>query len=282
MARFDLPVSRAGRTLRRDELETLARRRNQYRRFINFSVKRLLPGALAILFGTATYQALTLPEFNIDRIEVTGNRLVPYTDIMAVATVPTGNIFLLDRASVRNSVARIRRLSSVEVRLLLPATVSIAVEERRPVAIWHSEDRDWLVDDEGLVLGLATSEVLPALNDLDNAPVSVEEQVSAELIAAARAAVQLVPQELGLPVTSVDYRRTEGVSFMSDRGWRAILGVAPPASNDPGPPAKQALRQQEYIRHKIAVLKAVADEVSRSRVTPSQIDVRFGDRPYIR
>lgn len=270
------------RLSRRAESPMAGRLRNRYRRLVNWLTPRLLPGALAVIFATAIWQALTLPDFTVDRVVVAGNRLVTSADIIEAAAIPTNNIFLLDRAAARAAVARIKRLASVEVRLLLPGTVAITVAERRPVAIWEADGARWLVDEEGLVLGPAGEEPLPRVVDLDNAAVAVESMVPAAVVEAGRAAVEGARGDLGLPIDAVDYRRDEGLSFQTGLGWRAVLGMAE-AERLPGESrARWAMRQREYVAAKLELVRAVAEELQRSRLSARQVDVRFADRPYVR
>jgi cell division septal protein FtsQ len=96
------------------------------------------------------------PGFEPERIEVTGNRIVPRAEILARAAVAGHvNMWLQNTGAMASRVGTIPYVAAVAVYRLPPATVAIAVKERTAFAIVRSDDRAVLVDRDLRVLQVA-------------------------------------------------------------------------------------------------------------------------------
>jgi cell division protein FtsQ len=84
--------------------------------------------------------------------------------ILAAAGVERGdNILTLDLPGMRDRVDAVVWADEVSVQRLLPETLVITVEERRPVAVWQFRGRVGLVDDKGRVIAGAPATDFPQL-----------------------------------------------------------------------------------------------------------------------
>ncbi len=124
----------------------------------------ILFALVAVALGIGGYYAATWPGFYPKQVSVTGNKIVPSSQILSRAQIAVHeNVWL---QSMRGASARIEAIPYVKtarIRRTLPANVRIAVEERTPFAILKIGaqraviDRDLRVlqrDDEPLTLPL--------------------------------------------------------------------------------------------------------------------------------
>ncbi len=119
---------------------------------------------LGIVAACAGAFVVAWPGFAPQRVAVTGNRIVPTTEIAGRARVqPHVNMWLQNTGAMALRIAAIPYLADVHVYRVPPATVLIAVRERVPFAIVRSEGDAAVVDRDLRVLATATgAETLPA------------------------------------------------------------------------------------------------------------------------
>jgi hypothetical protein len=93
--------------------------------------------------------------------------------------------------------------------------------------------------------------------DVDERPIQPGDRVDPQVIAGAQKLCSLIP---GL--TTVQYASYTGISFQSEQGWPIYLG------------------QGEDIEQKVAIMKALLQEVAAKGSPPQFVDLRFKGRPY--
>ncbi|HEV2439801.1 MAG TPA: FtsQ-type POTRA domain-containing protein [bacterium] len=88
---------------------------------------------VAFVCGVVSFTGSSV--FDIRSVSVTGNRVVPGSDILARAGVRTGtSLFTVNASRVRDRLRQDPRISVVSVGVAFPDRVSIAVRERTAVA----------------------------------------------------------------------------------------------------------------------------------------------------
>lgn len=108
---------------------------------------------LALGVGVGLYYAATWPGFYPKRVSVSGNRIVPSTQILARAAIaPHENVWLQNVGAAARRVEAIPYVKSVYVHRALPANVRVSVEERRPFAVVQYRDERVIVDHDLRVL----------------------------------------------------------------------------------------------------------------------------------
>ncbi|MGJ7906109.1 cell division protein FtsQ/DivIB [Actinopolyspora sp. H202] len=111
-------------------------------------------GSLALLTIGAVVLFFT-PVLGVRSVRIEGTRVLEPSRVRQVAAIERGTPMVrVDRSGVRRRVNGISRIDTATVRLSLPATVVIGVEERRPVMYTGTPGGFRLVDDEGV--GFAT------------------------------------------------------------------------------------------------------------------------------
>jgi len=91
------------------------------------------------------------PLFEINNITVTGNCLLTDEEIRAASgLVPGSNIFRVRLGEAREQLEALPLVRQAELERRLPATVSIVIEERVPVALLNIGGNLWEVDVEAV------------------------------------------------------------------------------------------------------------------------------------
>ena len=104
---------------------------------------------LAVLIGAVVglYYAARWPGFRPTHIRVVGNSVVSTREILQRASIDRGrNIWLQNTGAMAQRIDAIPYILRTQIHRGLPATVTIAVTERRPFAIVESGDNEVLVD----------------------------------------------------------------------------------------------------------------------------------------
>lgn len=110
-------------------------------------------GALLIVAVAAGYAVASWPGFRPKHVRVTGNLLVPTSEILAQARINRGrNMWLLNTGAMAQRIEEIPYVLSASVHRVPPASITIAITERRPFAVVRSGDESALVDSDLRVL----------------------------------------------------------------------------------------------------------------------------------
>jgi cell division septal protein FtsQ len=108
---------------------------------------------LAVLIGVGAYYGATWRGFYPKRITVSGNHIVPASQILERAEISKhANIWLQNTHAAAARVEAIPYIATASVHRLLPAGVRIAVTERAPFAILQAGGTRVLVDRDLRVL----------------------------------------------------------------------------------------------------------------------------------
>jgi cell division protein FtsQ len=213
---------------------------------------------LLLALGCLTYQLFATEAFYVYAAQVVGNQLVPAEEIYRNSGLEGMSIFWITPAQVEATVASLPNIKEARVRCGLPDRVAIEVVERQPQVIWQQGEKRYWVDEEGTVLPtwgeLAEATVIV---DLDERPVQPGDRVDPQVIAGAQKLRSLFPE-----LTTVQYTLYTGITFQSGQGWPIYLG------------------QGEDIEQKVAIMKALLQEITAKGVQPQFIDLRSKESPY--
>lgn len=107
----------------------------------------------AIAVGAGLFYAATWPGFFPQRVSVGGNRVVPAGQILSRAAIASHeNIWLQNMRAAASRIETIPYVKTASIHRTLPATVRIAIEERRPFALVQFGGDSVLVDHDLRVL----------------------------------------------------------------------------------------------------------------------------------
>jgi POTRA domain, FtsQ-type len=248
--------------------------------FGTWVIERLLALALLVGAGWLVYDCGSSDRFQVRSVRVQGNVLLSQAEVENVAAVIGANVFWVDRGQVAARVRALPLVQRVEVGAILPNTVEVSIVERQPAAFWVSGDQSFLVDGEGVILKPVDAETqqaracagqpcdprlapLPTVAQLDAQPLTPGDRVDARALATSARLVSLLPT-VGVQPLGFEWSRGNGLEVPTRDGWRARF-------DDAG-----------NLDQQLASLRAVRDELARTRVAAELIDVRFQDRPYFR
>jgi len=213
---------------------------------------------LLLALGWLTYQFFATETFYVYKARVVGNQLVPAEEIYQNSGLEELSIFWINPAQVEATIASLPNIKEARVHCGLPDRVTIEVVERQPQIVWQQGDKRYWVDEEGTVLPargeLAEATVIVAL---DERPVQPGDRVDPQVIAGAQKLRSLLPE-----LATVQYASHTGLSFQSEQGWPIYLG------------------QGENIEQKVAIMKALLQEIAAKGIHPQFIDLRFKGSPY--
>lgn len=213
---------------------------------------------LLLALGWLTYQLFATEAFYVYEARVVGNQLVPAEEIYQNSGLEGMSIFWITPAQVEATVASLPNIKEAKVHCGLPDRVTIEVVERQPQVIWQQGEKRYWIDEEGTVLPVRGE--LPeatVIVDLDERPIHSGDRVDPQVIAGVQKLRSLLPE-----VTTVQYASHTGISFQNEQGWPIYLG------------------QGEDIEQKVAVMKAMLQEIAAKDIHPQFIDLRFKGSPY--
>jgi len=106
---------------------------------------------LLALLGAALYYLWTAPYFQVEKPRISGLQRLTSGMVNKELALTGKRVFTLDAAEIeRAMLADFPEFSAAQVLIELPNTVLITVTERVPVMIWNQDDRERLVDIEGV------------------------------------------------------------------------------------------------------------------------------------
>ena len=213
---------------------------------------------LLVALGWLTYHFFATEAFYVYEARVIDNQLVPAEEIYQNSGLEGMSIFWINPTQVEATVVSLPNIKEAGVRCGLPDRVTIEVVERQPQVIWQQGEKRYWIDEEGAVLP-ARGDLPEAtvIVDLDERPVQPGDRVDPQVIAGAQKLRSLLPE-----LTTVQYASHTGISFRSEQDWPIYLG------------------QGEDIEQKVAIMKAMLQEIAAKGVQPQFIDLRFKGSPY--
>ena len=116
---------------------------------------------LGFLGWNIFYFIFTSSWFNISRITVQGNHFLTEDDILKQGEIlGSHNIFHFDIKRARGNILKNPWIQEAALKKILPNNLDISIKERKPGALIYSNNRYFLVTEEGILL--------EALDQLDN------------------------------------------------------------------------------------------------------------------
>ncbi|MHB1004039.1 MAG: cell division protein FtsQ/DivIB [Chloroflexota bacterium] len=218
--------------------------------------------ALALALTAGIYTLLTASAFQVAKIEVVGQSALSRDEVAQAAGVQGKNVFTVDRRRVASAVAGLGTLRGVEVTVALPNAVKIRVEEYQPRYVWQAAQASYLVDERGIVLGVAGSAAaLPTVREAEGKGRKRGDRLDLAALQAAGKLTHQWPASLG-KAPACDYG-PNGLSVTVGK-WRADLGDG------------------KDLEAKLLSLAAVVDYAGAAGQSLSYVDLRVADRPYFK
>lgn len=148
-------AARAAATSRR---KSSTRKKNTNDRFVNFFLPLFLMvgivSCIGFLFFIGLRSAAASTFFEIERVETVGTQNVPKEKVESIvrSQVEGRGVWDADLTGIQTEVAKIDYVRTASVSRVLPNTIRVIVDERRPVAVVRIDDKNVRVDRDGKLL----------------------------------------------------------------------------------------------------------------------------------
>ena len=256
---------------------------------------RVASGLLVILMSLSLYILLYTPAFQVEVLEVEGLQRLTLEEVNSVLNVSGESIVKIDPEELHAELqAAFPELSSIQVRVFLPARVKVEVLERTPLISWVQSDSNgnseekW-VDQEGFAFS-PRGEVGSLIRVETNVDISTDAAIEAEGLAQAKAsnlsnqtkvdltAIKPTPmlstemvktlQNMATYVpagTPILFSAEHGFGWQDPKGWQVYLG-----------------KNLKDISQKLVIYQKLEESLAEQGIEPSLISVEFLHAPYYR
>jgi cell division protein FtsQ len=233
------------------------------RRLRRFRWRRILI-VLAMLAAVAGAVVLyRSPLLRVQEVEVISAVSTSPERIAELADLEGASMFNtpLDEAEAR--IVALPLIKGAKAQRLWPNKVRIEVIERTPWGYWNLAGTSYVIDGEGVILpNVEPPEGAPVIHDV-GAPANLSQgdRVDADAVRLAQALLKLVPDQLALRIMQFEYTPQQGLSVVTDANYRVVMG------------------DSQNVEYKLAVWKAVEEDIGRGAMAGHVLDLRFRDRP---
>ncbi len=226
---------------------------------------RLLLASIAVLALAAGAVWLWRSTYlEIKHVEVVGASTLAPADIAAAAALDGDRMLSADLREAQERVRELPLVRTVRVERKWPDTIVLTIEERRPWGSWDQAGVMYVIDREGVVLGVSNGDTGgPHVISAEPTSLRQGDRVSYQAVDAVAEIYELLPRTLGLQVTEVAFVPGTGVRVTTDDHQTAILG------------------DSSSIAYKLAVWAAVEEAAAAERINYGVVDLRFGNRPVL-
>jgi len=220
-------------------------------------VAGLIGGGLALYFSSV---------LRVQDVQVTGARTLDAYSLAELADLKGGSMFTVPLDDAQERLAALPMVKSVTAERHWPHTVRLVVEERQPWAYWYTQEDEYVVDAEGVVLeGAMPAPDAPIIYHQDgSAQFQPGDIIDADAVQLAQQLWDSLPGTLDMSLVRLEYNGREGLSLMTDAGYRVIVG------------------DSHGLEYKLAVWQALELKLGRQQMQGHVLDLRFGDRPSLR
>lgn len=232
------------------------------RRLRRIRLRRALAAAAGLVFIAGLIALYLSPVLRVHNIQVAGTSQVDAARVRELASLDGDSMLHLDFAGAEQQIAYLPLVSDVRIERHWPGTVRIVVTERQPWGYWQAGDARYVIDAEGVVLSdVPPAEGAPVIADSNPIRLVPGDRVDLDAVQLAGTLVERVPATLALNISSFEYSVAQGLALVTDAGYRVVVG------------------DSQDVNYKLAVWKAVEEEMGRDSMPGHVLDLRFRDRP---
>ncbi len=220
-------------------------------------VAGLIGGGLALYF---------MPVLRVQEVQVTGAQTLDAYSLAELAGLKGASMFTAPLDDAQERLAALTMVKSVKAERHWPHTVRLVVEERQPWGYWYTQDSEYVVDADGVVLeGAMPAPDAPIVYHQDSsAQFQPGDVIDADAVHLAQQLLDSLPATLDMGLVRLEYNGREGLSLLTDAGYRVIVG------------------DSHGLEYKLAVWQALEQRLGRQQIQGHILDLRFGDRPSLR
>jgi cell division septal protein FtsQ len=217
--------------------------------------------ALILLVGALWVLARLLgdPAFQVHEVRLEGLKQVREAEVTEVVNVLGHSLFTVRSAALEDELMRrFGCVETAEVICRLPDSVTVVLHEQEVVLVWQSGERYWWLGAEGEVLGETEDPGdLLVVRDVAGREPDPDDHILGAPVALARDLDEVLSAN-----RRYDYTAETGlVVYVTAAGWPVYLGHEGDAAT------------------KVAIMRALVDELVRRGATVEYIDLRNEVRP---
>ncbi|UCH87527.1 MAG: FtsQ-type POTRA domain-containing protein [Dehalococcoidia bacterium] len=220
-------------------------------------VAGLIGGGLALYFT---------PILRVQEVQVTGAQTLDTHSLAELADLKGASMFTVPLDDAQERLAALPMIKSVKAERHWPHTIRLVVEERQPWAYWYTQEDEYVVDADGVVLEgtMPAPDALIIYHQDSSAQFQPGDIIDADAVQLARQLWDSLPVTLDTGLVRLEYNGREGLSLITDAGYRVIVGDG------------------HGLEYKLAVWQALERKLGRQQMQGQVLDLRFGDRPSLR
>lgn len=219
--------------------------------------------SLPVFLLAAMMAAFNLPMLKVAQVEILGAKTLDAGHARTSLRLEGSNILTIDAPMIEKVLRQQPVVKEVSVKRQWPNRVVIQVEERRPFALWQTPEGTFAVDEEGYVLSEAAPGPLPAIASKEGG-LRVGSKVPPGILELMKQLLARMAKEVGAQPHQFQYSASQGLSMASDQGWTAIFG------------------DERDLDFKLATLAAALRVAKERKLGFQQVDLRYGERPFLR
>ncbi|MCL5958047.1 MAG: FtsQ-type POTRA domain-containing protein [Chloroflexi bacterium] len=171
------------------------------------------------------YQLFTAPGYRVEAVELNGSIGLTAAEMEQITGVVGRNVFFVNTAKAAEIIRPLPYVRSVQVMDRWPNRVVVKIDERVPSVIWQVGETRYLVDDDGVVVGEASSSGdLITVRSASGVAQNPGDRVDPKALDTAQKLFLRVPRELGLPVTGLEYSPLTGITVLVNDGKSICFG----------------------------------------------------------
>jgi hypothetical protein len=229
--------------------------------------ERMVSGILFLLLAALLLYLWTSPNYRVEMAETVGNQRVTSSDINTVIGAYNESIFGIDPAAIAEQLQKaFPDFKSISVKVSLPNTIVVSVEERQPVLAWQQGGNISWVDAEGVAFPPRGEAELLMVDAKDNPPGTVSDPIlrTTQFDPAWVAIFQKMAGQApaGVPVL---YSAERGLGWVDPQGWEAYFGT-----------------DFSNMEQKLLVYAALVARLQQDGIQPQLVSVEFVHAPYYR
>ncbi len=244
---------------------------------------RLISGAIFLLSLAVVVSFTSLSTFQVSSIQLRGAQRLTVEALLSQVDLLGTSIIRLDPDQIRTTIEeRFHGLSTVNVSVSLPATVTIQVEEREPLILWQQDSKTLWIDAEGVMFPVngevEVVQTVTAVGDPPSAPEVFTPEVdhetgeishlseqsfpstTVEFVGAVLSITKYIPEGILL-----QYNPQFGLGWQDPNGWLVYFG-----------------RDTTNIDMKLAEYQTIIGALEKENLTPALISLEFLHAPYFR
>jgi hypothetical protein len=256
---------------------------------------RLVSLGLTILVGAALYLYSNTPMYTVKGAEISGLQRLTPLEVNTVLGIAGQPIFMVNASSIQQTLeTEFPEFSAIETRVSLPASVTISVTERIPVAVWRQDNRTLFVAADGIAFPSRSQEVdptLPVIEASTNPPapaaVPTVDNILDELYGTGEeVSIELTPTKGAEEVVDRNFMKPEMVANLLTIAEHAPKGVPIVFNAEHGLGWTDPGGWQVYfgalkdIENKLRVYDALLAHLDQEDTLPKLISVEYVHAPY--